>query len=315
MAFLKKAGATVSIESRYLEGKARGFKHGPEVGVQLEVFSIQQKEIKTLKKVFKAEYSSYKKIAENTEKCCKELLYFITEGRQNPKLGTIYGAVADYHTKTGEIRTNGVLSLGSVLEEWKLLTKSDLKSINTKLEQANKFLVTRQYHESNKEMTQSKDFDQKYTTTIKEFVKLMQELREKKESLIPQFVLRSLQAEAIFFKGILVQAELCESALRTIGPCPPIKFEGFRLAPKDPYPMSAQEKEKLSTQTASKNPYDSPTASVNPYAQVQQTTVTTTYHQQPLPPVLPPVSAYPKCLFINLMRLKLMNSHLTLVTC
>jgi hypothetical protein len=37
MNFLKKTGQSASIEARYLEGKARGFKHPPEVAEQLEV--------------------------------------------------------------------------------------------------------------------------------------------------------------------------------------------------------------------------------------------------------------------------------------
>jgi hypothetical protein len=36
------------------------------------------------------------------EKAAKDYLFFITEGRQNPKLGTVYNMFADYLTKTGE---------------------------------------------------------------------------------------------------------------------------------------------------------------------------------------------------------------------
>jgi len=294
MSFFKKAGATASIESRYIEGKARGFRHNPEVHVQLEVLKLQEKEVKTLKKCFKAEWDSYKKLSQNEEKCVKELLFFITEGRQNPKLGTIYNTNADFHTKCGEIRTNQVLQWGNILEEWKLLKKSDLKAINSKLDQANKFLVSRQYYEGNKDHSQAKDFDQKYSATIKDFVKLLHELREKKEATHPQFLLRALQAQAIMYRALLKEAELCEAALRSIGPCPPIKFDGFKLVPRDPYPMSEDEKKKVA-QSSSKDPYGSSGSSGNPYGQpvVQQTVVTTSY-QQPPPPVVV-ASQIPQC--------------------
>jgi len=196
------------------------------------------------------------------------------------------------------MRATSVLALGSVLEEWKLLSKTDLKQINAKLDQANKFLVTRQYHESNKEMPQAKDFEQKYNTTIKEYVKLMQELREKKESVHPQFVLRSLQSESILYRGLLQQAEMCEAALRSLGPCQPVKNEPFKLTPKDPYPMSEEEKKKLATHTTNKNPYETSSGqSSNPYAQPAHTSYAQpVYQQQPLPPPIPvPVVTYPRC--------------------
>lgn len=40
MNLLKKTGTTMSIEAKYLEGKARGFKHPAEVAEQLEVWNI-----------------------------------------------------------------------------------------------------------------------------------------------------------------------------------------------------------------------------------------------------------------------------------
>jgi len=103
------------------------------------------------------------------------------------------------------------------------------------------------------------------------------------------------------FRSLLREAEMCEAALRSIGPCPPIKFEGFKLVARDPYPMSEEEKKKASNTV--KDPYAQPSSSgSNPYAQpvVQQTVVTTTYQQQPLPPPIPtPVfvqqQQFPQC--------------------
>jgi len=287
-----KASTAMSIESRYVEGKARGFKHNPEVHDQLAILKIQKQEVSALKKNHKAFSGCYKKIGELCDKGAKEFLFFITEGRQNPKLGTVYNMYADFLTKASEARTAAYGHLNLVNEEWKFLSKNDLKQIETKLDQANKALVSRQYYESSKDNHNAREFDGKYATFITDFVKLLHELREKKESLHPQFVLRSLQAEIILTKQLLKEVELCAAAVLQLGPVDPIRAEPFRLVPRDPYPMSEEEKKKLHPEN--KNPYAqaSPQTS-NPYGQT--TTVVTQTYSQPLPTPLPQQSRFPQC--------------------
>lgn len=240
----KQAGTAMSIESRYVEGKARGFKHNPEVHDQLAVLKIQKNEVKVMKKCHKALSIDYKKVADITDKAAKEYLFFITEGRQNPKLGTVYNMYADYQTKAAEVRNASNTHFNSINEEWRNLSKTDLRQIEGKLDQANKALVTRQYYESNKDSHNAKEWDTKYSTFITDFVKMLHELREKKETVHPQYLLRSLQAEMIMVRELLKECELCASAVLHLGPIDPIKAEPFRLVPRDPYPMTDEEKKK-----------------------------------------------------------------------
>jgi len=278
--FFKKTGTSISIESRYVEGKARGFKHNPEVYDQLGVLKIQKQEVSVMKKSFKAISAQYKKISEVIEKGSKDYLFFITEGRQNPKLGTVYNMYSDYLTKVNESRSTMLAHFNTIEEEWKALSKSDIKAIETKLDHANKALVTRQYYESNKEHNLAKEWDGKYTALVAEFVRMLHEFREKKETLHPQFLLRTIQAELILTRNLLTQADMAANAILQFGPVEPIRNEPFRLVVRDPYPMSEDEKKKLSTES-SKNPYAQQVPSGNPYGAVptvvQTTTVVTTY--------------------------------------
>jgi len=52
-------------------------------------------------------------------------------------------------------------------------------------------------------------------------------LREKKEELEPQFILRAIQAEVLFLRSALQHAEQCEAAIRKIGPVSPIRYSGW----------------------------------------------------------------------------------------
>jgi len=199
-----------------------------------------------LKKSHKTLSMDYKKLAEVVEKASKEYLFFITEGRQNPRLGTVYNMYADYLTKVAEVRNMSNTHFNLINEEWRGLSRTDLKQIEGKLDQANKCLVSRQYYESNKDSHNAKEWDSKYATLITDFVKLLHDLREKKETLHPQFILRSLQAEMIMVRAVLKECELCAAAVLQFGPVEPIKAEIFRLVPKDPYPMSEEEKKNCS---------------------------------------------------------------------
>jgi len=277
-----------------MEGKARGFKHNPEVFDQLAVQKNQKDEISKLKKNFKSVADCYRKIHECADKSAKDYLFFITEGRQNPKLGTAYNIYADYLTKAIELRGLGTNQFTSILEDWKNLNNKDMKAVDSKRDQAEKALVTRQYHEAQKDNSLARDFDTKYATLIHEYVRMLHDIRERKESQIPMFILRSLQAEIIMTQSLLTNCEMCELALRQLGPVEPIKFEGFRLIEKEAYPLSEEEKKKLSVSTST-SPYGA--SSSSPYGNPQvQTTVVTQPYVQPLPLPTPQVqyAQYPR---------------------
>jgi len=287
----KQAGTAMNIESRYVEGKARGFKHNAEVHDQLAILKIQKNEVSVMKRCHKNLTNDYKKVLDINEKAAKEFIFYITEGRQNPKLGTVYNMYGDYLTKTNDIRSQSLTQFNLINEEWRSLSRTDLKNIETKLDQANKALVTRQYYESNKDPHNAKEWDGKYYSFIIDFVRLLHELREKKETLHPQFLLRSLQAELIMVRALVRECDMVSAAVLQFGPVDPIRVEPFRLIPRDPYPMSEEEKKKLSGEV-NKNPYANSGGATgsNPYGQPVQTTVVTQTYAQPLPvPMVVPV--------------------------
>jgi len=105
--------------------------------------------------------------------------------------------------------------------------------------------------------------------------------------LHPQLLLRSLQSEMIMVRSLIKECELCSTAVLQFGPVDPVKADPFRLIPRDPYPMSEEEKKKLSTEH-NKNPYavaQTSSGGGNPYQStpVQTTVVTQTSYVQPLP--------------------------------
>jgi hypothetical protein len=53
-----------------------------------------------------------------------------------------------------------------------------------------------------------------YEQNIADFVTQVQDLREKKEELEPQFILRCIQAEVLFLRSALKHAEQCEESIR-----------------------------------------------------------------------------------------------------
>eukprot|EP01128_Nolandella_sp_AFSM9_P007001 TRINITY_DN3726_c0_g1_i1.p1 TRINITY_DN3726_c0_g1~~TRINITY_DN3726_c0_g1_i1.p1 ORF type:complete len:160 (+),score=27.13 TRINITY_DN3726_c0_g1_i1:181-660(+) len=61
----------------------------------------------------------------------------------------------------------------------------------------------------------------KYQVLVREWCQQIHELRAKKEDLLPQYILRSLQAEVLYLRAVLQQTEATELAIRQMGPCTP----------------------------------------------------------------------------------------------
>jgi len=167
------------------------------------------------------------------EKCGSEFTNYATVENQNPKTGNVYRMYADCRAQVSSQRALLVVGLESVVNDWKVLSKTELSKIDSKLDQANKALVTSQYYQSNRDYIQAKQYDEKYATLINEVVYGVHELREKKENLHPELILRTLQAELSFFRQSLASFEMCENAIRQLGPVDPIRFTGFQMECKN----------------------------------------------------------------------------------
>eukprot|EP01126_Amoeba_proteus_P041257 TRINITY_DN442_c0_g1_i10.p1 TRINITY_DN442_c0_g1~~TRINITY_DN442_c0_g1_i10.p1 ORF type:complete len:272 (+),score=69.46 TRINITY_DN442_c0_g1_i10:93-818(+) len=121
-----------------------------------------------------------------------------------------------------------VSTIESVREEWKQLEAHDLHQISKKQDAANRALVSLRYWEGKKEHEKAEPHRHAYDQNISEFVTLVQDLREKKEELEPNFILRSIQAEVLFLRSALHHAEQCEAGIRNLGPIVPIRFTGWK---------------------------------------------------------------------------------------
>jgi len=284
--FFGKMGENASIESRYLEGKARGFKHAGEVMEQLQIYSVQKDEIKKLKKFSAFSYKEMKENAISHEKAGKAFLFHSEIEHQHPKLGRVYRMYGECRNHISEHTSNLVVSLQALVEDWKVISGSDIKAAESKLDATNKILVTRQYHESNRDYVQAKIHDEKYIHNVHELVSMIHALREKKEFLHPQFILRTLQAQHAYYGQLTKEIQMCEAAIRQLGPVDPNKFGGFHMVSKE-YNLPAESQPKMNT-----NPYGS-----NPYDTGHQQTVThvttTQVSYQPQQPV--PLPNMPRC--------------------
>jgi hypothetical protein len=281
MNLIKKTGQGMSIEAKYLEGKARGFKHPAEVTEQLEIYKTQCAEVKKLKKFCSTLYKEEKGLYELEEKAAKVFADEATTDNQNPKSGRVYSMYADAKTQIAASRASYTSNLQNIIADWKVLSKSELGKLDKLLDTANKSLVTRQYHEADKNYIPAKQWDEKYSAQIIEFVNSVHQFRQQKEELHPQFILRSLQSEATLYRTIISQYEMCEAAIRTLGQVDPIRFPGFFMENRT-YTGASQ------VEMQHHNPYAGVTTAPTGYGQpvvVQTQTVVT--HHQPLPIPVP----------------------------
>jgi len=76
-------------------------------------------------------------------------------------------------------------------------------------------------------MAQAKEKETHYKMITGELITLIQELRIRKETLVPQYLLRMVQAELSFFKAAAEMAERIETELLEIGQVQPVPFLGL----------------------------------------------------------------------------------------
>jgi len=103
----------------------------------------------------------------------------------------------------------------------------DLKDIRSKQDQTNKVWVSKKYWDKEKKGAEkAAEFDSKYKVLVAELVLSIHGLREKKEVVLPGYVLSVVQAEMEFYRKSLDELVKCESTLRSLGRVEAIKFTG-----------------------------------------------------------------------------------------
>jgi len=221
------ASAATAIEAKYLHAKQSGFDHPPEVEEQMNIMRANRDEIPKLKAKISTFIEHNKHQADAEDRAGQEFTHQSTQPGQHPSLGQILTFFGDCQSGIGADRHVYVAALEAVREEWKGLEAQDLHQISKKQEAANKNLITFRYWESKKEHEKADPFKTQYEQNVADFVTQVQDLREKKEELEPQYILRCIQAEVLFLRSALQHAENCESKIRQLGPVTPIRFSGW----------------------------------------------------------------------------------------
>jgi len=211
-----------------LKCKQSGFDHPPEVEEQMNIMRANRDEIPKLKSKLSTFIEHHKHQAEAENRAAQEFTHQSTQPGQHPILAQILTLFGDAQSGIGADRHVYVAALEAIREEWKGLEAQDLHHISKKQEAANKNLVSYRYWEGRKEHDKSEPFRAGYEQNVADFVTQVQDLREKKEELEPNFILRAIQAEVLFLRSALQHAEQCEASIRRLGPVAPIRYSGWK---------------------------------------------------------------------------------------
>lgn len=222
------ASASAAIEARLLKAKQSGYDHPPEVEEQMNIMRANRDEIPKLKAKLSTFIEHQKHQADAEDRAGQEFTHQSTQPGQHPTLAQILTIYGDSQSSIGADRHVYVAALEAVREEWKQLEAQDLHQISKKQDAANRNIITYRYWEGRKEHEKAEPFRVAYEQNVADFVTQVQDLREKKEELEPQFILRCIQSEVLFLRSALQHAEQCEAAIRRLGPVTPVRFTGWR---------------------------------------------------------------------------------------
>jgi len=145
---------------------------------------------------------------------------------QHPDLIRIYKDFGEYKTNLAAKRFQLAATLEEVKEEWKNLETRDLDNINKKQDHANRQLSDSKYWEKKGQLAKAKECEGTYKLLMAELIQLVHELRMRKESLLPQYLLRITIAESQFYKAAADYADFVEKNIREIGQVQPVIFAG-----------------------------------------------------------------------------------------
>jgi len=223
----EEAATNAGIEAAYLQGKKSGFHHPPEVEAQIVVMRETREEIPVLREDLSAMLTHEKELAEIETKTATDLTTMAEHTSQHPQLKAIMQLYGSLKTIIASNRFNYHATVEQIKEEWKGLETVDLKDIRVKQDQTNRAFSTKKYWEKEKKGAKAAEFDSRYKVFVAELVHLIHDLREKKEELLPGYILCTVQAEMEFHRKCLEELVKCENSIRTMGRVTPIKFTGY----------------------------------------------------------------------------------------
>jgi len=223
----EEAATTAGIEAAYLQGKKNGFHHLPEVEAQITIMRENREEIPLLKDDISAQLNHQKELAASETKAGADFVSISDHPSQHPQLKQIMQLFGALQTTTASNRYNMHATIEQIKEEWKVMETVNLKDIRVKQDQMNRAWSTKKYWDKEKKAAKSAEFDSRYKVFVSEFVHLVHDLREKKEELLPGYLLSIVQAEMEFHRKTLEELVKCESTIRNMGRISPIPFNGY----------------------------------------------------------------------------------------
>jgi len=222
-----EAATTAGIEAYYLQGKKNGFNHTPEVEAQIGIMRENREEIPILREDVSSILNHQKEVAAAETKCGADLVAMSDHTNQHPQLKTIMQLFGALLTTTASNRYSMHANIEAIKEEWKAMETVDLKEIRVKQDQMNKSWSTKRYWDKEKKPVKSAEFDSRSKVLVSEFVHMIHSLREKKEELLPGYILSIVQAEMEFHRKTLEELVKCESTIRNMGRITPNKFTDY----------------------------------------------------------------------------------------
>jgi len=223
---IEDTATSAALETEYLKGKQSGFPHPPEIQEQLEICRGLKDEIPTLRGRF-SDFAQYEKtVAEADDKCATDFKNMIDKPMQHPALQNIYRLYGDYKSFVASKRFQLQATIEEVKEEWKNLETADINNIKQKQDIANRACSDNHYWNKKGSSAQAKDKETQYKMISAEIINLIHELRMRKETVMPQYILRIVSAEVEFYKAVAQYAQEVESQLQAIGAVTPIIFPG-----------------------------------------------------------------------------------------
>jgi ribosomal protein S24E len=223
----EEAATTAGIEAAYLQGKKNGFHHPPEVEAQVTIMREVREEIPLLREDISSQLNHQKELAASETKAGADFVAMSDHSSQHPQLKSIMQLFGALETTTASNRYNLHAQIEQIKEEWKVMETVQLKDIRVKQDQMNRAWSTKRYWDKEKKAAKAAEFDSRYKVFVSEFVHLVHDLREKKEELLPGYLLSIVQAEMEFHRKTLEELVKCESTIRNMGRITPIPFNGY----------------------------------------------------------------------------------------
>eukprot|EP01124_Arcella_intermedia_P014289 TRINITY_DN2068_c0_g1_i6.p1 TRINITY_DN2068_c0_g1~~TRINITY_DN2068_c0_g1_i6.p1 ORF type:complete len:258 (+),score=39.10 TRINITY_DN2068_c0_g1_i6:45-818(+) len=198
-----EAATNAQIEAAYLQGKKSGFHHPPEVEAQIQIMRESREEIPGLREDVSAKLNHEKDLASAETKTGADFTAMSEHSSLHPDLKTIFQLYGTLNSTLASSRYKYHATVEQIKEEWKGMETVDLKDIRVKQDQVNRAWVTKKFYDKEKKAAKAGECESRYKGLVAELVQQVHTLREKKEELLPGYILNILQAEMEFHRQTL----------------------------------------------------------------------------------------------------------------